>query len=43
VHMGVDLSAVTTHRTLRDALSLYVAGRLARPSLARGQNGSHAR
>jgi rsbT co-antagonist protein RsbR len=43
VHMGVDLSAVTTHRTLRDALSLYVAGRLARPSLDRGQNGTHAR
>jgi rsbT co-antagonist protein RsbR len=43
VHMGVDLSEVTTHRTLRDALSLFVAGRLARPSPARGQNGTHAR
>ena len=43
VHMGVDLTDVTTHRTLRDALSLFVAGRLARPSLVRGQNGTHAR
>jgi len=43
VHMGVDLSGVATHRSLRDALSLYVAGRLTRPSLTRGQNGMHSR
>ncbi len=32
VHMGVDLTGVRTHRSLRDALAQYVGERTARPA-----------
>jgi hypothetical protein len=39
VHMGVDLSGVATHRSLRDALSRYIGPR-GTDALRRARNGA---